>query len=549
MSINDKNHNNNNNNYQGLLSFDEGINNLRNTKQREIDELGNAIFCMDTKYNNWMYQLMDTKKRVSRQIIDDLNLRVKTIDDKLEEMVCKKYDKVIKEYKDKIKALQDKVTLQNGVIDKLSQEVEKRNDMNGMNGMITNRGTSLGEIDSGIHELSLPLPLNNNLLNMNDIDTNSNENISLQNESLQRSHSPQNLFNAMPRFDINDSIDKEITITNMTGKILTDGEMDSDDDNDDESDESDESGNDGDNEKDEKIKIKKRKKKKRKKKKKKKKHKKKRKKHKYKTEKKEKYYKYHKNEDDKFLTKPKKNTPAPARQGDTDKTWLHCRHKIPGTDGKICGIKWIRSLKDRGEQAQHYCDGDPQQKLITRRFGSYFGGCKYCDASLPCTRLATIDEIEEHQNKLRRTGMVPNTRGGYKAIGAKETIDQPQRVNSGKGIKRRKKRKKKRSNSNNQRSKSVGCGESKLPKNEWRTESDDDYDDEDSNEEQEGQEMNNDYQPPNTISRKRKRHCNMDASSDSEYVSWFLSKYFVYVLVLSIMYIYFITTHTICIIF
>eukprot|EP01084_Bolivina_argentea_P122424 216941_1 len=90
---------------------------------------------------------------------------------------------------------------------------------------------------------------------------------------------------------------------------------------------------------------------------------------------------------------------AAARQGDTDKTWLWCNHNKCNGDG-VCGVNFIRTLKDREDQAQHYCDGDETQKLITRKFGSAFGKCTYCKGESACTRLATLEEIEAYQKRL-----------------------------------------------------------------------------------------------------------------------------------------------------
>ena len=140
----------------------------------------------------------------------------------------------------------------------------------------------------------------------------------------------------------------------------------------------------------------------------------------------EKYrYKYKKLAEEKYV--------CPPRDGDTDKTWLWCNHPLPGEkgNGKVCGVNWIRVLKDRPLQCQHHCDGDPAQKLVTRSFHKVFPKCAYCKKKgevhqEPCIRYARMEEIVAFQEMMQKCSKVPvpNERGGYKVKGAKETIPQ-----------------------------------------------------------------------------------------------------------------------------
>merc|ERR1712154_735881 len=150
-------------------------------------------------------------------------------------------------------------------------------------------------------------------------------------------------------------------------------------------------------------------------------HKKKKKKKKHKKKHREFKYKYRKNRDKKFFKRP-----APPREGNTDKTWIYCNHQTFNGDG-VCGVKFIRTLKDLSDKSfQHKCDAAEDHKLITRNFGGKFLKCQYehCNHTEVCTRLATLDEIKRYQDECKALNISPNTYGGFKVIGAKETKNQ-----------------------------------------------------------------------------------------------------------------------------
>lgn len=130
-------------------------------------------------------------------------------------------------------------------------------------------------------------------------------------------------------------------------------------------------------------------------------------------------YKYEELKTEKFV-------PSSGEDDITDKTWLFCNHPIGrnGTNSsKVCGVNWIRVLKDRPHQCQHHCNVDDQQPLITRSFDKTFTNCAYCDGTKPCIRYARMEEIVEFQEMMRKCGdlqncgltPIPNGRGGFTA--------------------------------------------------------------------------------------------------------------------------------------
>merc|ERR1712232_486836 len=91
--------------------------------------------------------------------------------------------------------------------------------------------------------------------------------------------------------------------------------------------------------------------------------------------------------------------------------------------------------------------GSQSMELITRRFNKpYQGGrgCKecpftHCHGSEICTRLATPDEIAKFQQKCEELDIAPNTFGGYKRRGAKETKNQKRNYSNSTASKTKKK--------------------------------------------------------------------------------------------------------------
>lgn len=367
----------------------------------------------------------------------------------------------------------------------------------------------------------------------NDMDTihDINNGFSMSNGAPPNTHS--NPFSEMPRFDVMRSLNNGASMTNMTARPLPSHDEKSGNSSSDSDDQDNSSSSNDDH--DTKIKIKKDKhkhrssSKKRKRKKKKRKRKKKRKKRKGSIKSERKYkikpeidkkfkYEYYSDSDCKYIEAPKR---APARTGDTDKTWLYCRHK-KFDGGGICGLKWIRRLKDVIDACQHNCDADPGQDKMTRTFGKPYNKCQYCDGTVACIRYATLDEIHDHQTKMNDLGLVPNHQGGYKKIGAKETLPTEDTIARSPAKRRstspvRKKRKLMHNEDDE-----YDDGEDdyeprhKLKMTEW--------DDQDSEHEENEENDYTEFMDENRNSRKRKRK-EMESDDEEEDESGYQSKY------------------------
>jgi len=88
---------------------------------------------------------------------------------------------------------------------------------------------------------------------------------------------------------------------------------------------------------------------------------------------------------------------ARSRMGNQDKVFIYCSHLKYGTED-ICGIHYVRHLKDKPHMVQHKCCGfeGKKTKTITRTRNKVFDSCPVCKKGAMCIRDATIQEQQEY---------------------------------------------------------------------------------------------------------------------------------------------------------